>query len=81
MEKSIQICTELMRLDDEQKETTANGIRRAVEARRKDTGREPNAAQEQGKKVCWIVEEKEAQEVREWHEQFVEKEGERKKRA
>ena len=36
-----------MGLDDEQKKTDANGVRRAVEARRSDPGRETTAAQEQ----------------------------------
>ena len=49
MEQWMQIYTESMGLDDEQKKTEANGIRRAAEARRKGTGREPTAAQEQGK--------------------------------
>ena len=43
-----------------------------LEARRKDPGRETDAAQEQGKKLCFIEEEKEAQEAREWQEQFME---------
>ena len=45
----------------------------AVEARRRDTGREPTAEQEQGKKVRFIEEERRAQEAREWQEQFMEK--------
>ena len=53
MEKWIQTYAELTGLDDEQKKTEANGIRRAVEARRKGRGREPTAAQEQGKRV-WL---------------------------
>ena len=40
LEQWIQMCTELTGLDDEQRKTEANGIRRAVEARRKDPGRE-----------------------------------------
>ena len=58
MERWIQTSLELTGLDDEQMQTTANGIRRAVEARRKDTGREPTAAPKQGNKVCFIQEEK-----------------------
>ena len=73
MERWIQTSPELTGLDDEQNKTTANGIRRAVEARRKDTGREPTAAPKQGKKVCFIMEEKEVQEARQWQEQFIEK--------
>ena len=52
-------------MDDEQKKTAAHGIGRAVEVRRRDTGREPTTAQEQCKKVRFIEEEKEAQEARE----------------
>ena len=37
------------------------------EVRRKNTGREPTTEQEQGTKVRFTEEEKEAQEVREWH--------------
>ena len=66
MERWTQLCTEMTGLDDEQKKTTANGIRRAVEVRRKNTGREPTTEQEQGKKVRFIEEEKEAHEVQEW---------------
>ena len=58
--------TELTGLDDEQKKTEANGMRRALEARWKDQGRETTTAQEQGKKVCFTEEEKEAQEARKW---------------
>ena len=71
-EQWIQIYTEATGLDDEQKKTEANGIGRAVEARRKDSGREPTAAQEQGKEVSYTEEEKEAQEAREWQERFIE---------
>ena len=39
MEQWIQIFSELTGLDDEQKKTETNGIRRAVEARRMDPGR------------------------------------------
>ena len=39
-----------MGLDDEQKKTEANGIRRVVEARREDPGGEPTAAQEKARK-------------------------------
>ena len=42
--------TELTGLDDEPKKTEANGIRRAVEARRKDPGRETTAAQSKARK-------------------------------
>ena len=42
LEQWIQVYTELTGLDDEQKKTEANGIRRAVKARRKDPGRENN---------------------------------------
>ena len=65
--------TELTGLDDEQTKTEASGIRRAVEVRGKDSGRETTttAAQEQGKKVCFIEEERVAQEAREWQEQFM----------
>ena len=73
LEQRLQIYTELTGLNEERKKTNANGIRRAVEARRRDTGREPTAEQEQGKKVRVIEKEKEAQEAREWQEQFVEK--------
>ena len=48
----MQTHTELTGLDDEQRETEANGIRRAVEVRKKGTGRESTAAQEQGKREC-----------------------------
>ena len=73
MEQWIQFYTELTGLNDEHKKTVANGIRRAVEARRKGAGREtePTAAQEQGKRVCFTTEEVQA--AREWQEQFVEK--------
>ena len=60
-------------MDDEQKMTVADGSRRAVAAKRKGQGRQPTAAQEQGKKVCFTEEEKEAQEAREWQERFMEK--------
>ena len=73
MERWIQIYTEVTGLDDELKMTVASGIRRAVEARRKGQGRQPTAAQEQGKKVCFTEEEKEAQEARESQERFMEK--------
>ena len=36
------------------RKTEANGIRRAVEARTKGTGRVPTTAQEQGKRVCFM---------------------------
>ena len=52
MQRWIQTDTELTGLDDEQKKTEANGIRRALEARRKGQGRQPTAEQEQGKRVC-----------------------------
>ena len=87
MERWIQLYTEMTGLDDEQKMTTANGIRRAVEVMRKNTGREPTTEQEQGKKVRFIEEGKEAQEVqerrkkikraREAHGRHEEDEGER----
>ena len=64
MEKWIQNYTKLSGLDEEQKKTEANGIRRAVEANRNGTRREPTAAQEQGKKLCFTT--KEVQEAREW---------------
>ena len=54
----IQIYTEVTGLDDEQKMTVADGFRRAVEARRKGQERQPTAAQEQGKRVCFTGEEK-----------------------
>ena len=59
-------------LNDEHKKTKSNGIRRAVQARRRDIG-EPPTEQEQGKKVRFIEEERRAQEAREWQEQFMEK--------
>ena len=77
LEQWIQTFTELTGLDDEQNKTEAHGIIRAVGARRKEPGRETTAAQEQGKKVCFIEEEREAQEAREWQEHFIE----RRKRA
>ena len=70
MEKWIQI--QMTGLDDEQKKTAANGITRAVQARRKDKGRESTAALEQSKKVCFIEEETEAQEARILQEEFME---------
>ena len=73
VEPGIQICTELTGLDDEHKKTKANGIRQAVGATRRDTGREPTAEQGHGKEVRFMEEEKEAQEAREWQERFVEK--------
>ena len=66
MVKWLQNYTKLSGLDDEQKKTEANGIRRAVEASRNCPRREPTTAQKQGKKVCFTEEEKEAQEGREW---------------
>ena len=57
MERWIQIFSEVTGLDDEQKMTVANGMRRAVEARRKGQGRQPTAAQEQGKRECFTPEE------------------------
>ena len=48
MEQWIQIYTEWMGLDDEQKKTEGHGIRRADEARREDPGREPTAARGEG---------------------------------
>ena len=71
MEQGIPIYSELTGLDDEQKKTEGHGMRRVVEARRNDPGRGTAAAQEHGKKVCFIEEEKEAQEAREWQEQFT----------
>ena len=70
LEQWIQTYTELTGLDDEQKKTEANGMRRAVEARRKDPGKETTsaqeqlttAAQEQGKDVCFMERRKRAQE-------------------
>ena len=66
MEQWIQIYTESTGLDDEHEKTQANGIRRAVEARRKDSGRKPAAAAEHGKKVSFTEEEREAKDAREW---------------
>ena len=69
MERWIQTCTELSGLDDEEKKTEANGIRRALEARRKGQGRQPTAAQEQGKRVCFTADE--VHKAREWQENFL----------
>ena len=41
----IHFYTELTGLNDEHKKTKANGIRHAVEARRRDTGGESTAAE------------------------------------
>ena len=71
MDRWIQIYTEVTGLNDEQKMTVANGIRREVGARRKDQERQPTAAQEQGKRVCFTT--GEVQEAREWQERFIEK--------
>ena len=72
MERWIQTYTELTGLDDKQKKIEANGMRRAFEARRKGTGREPTAAQEQGKRVCFIeVPNEEALEARKWQDKFI----------
>ena len=46
-EQGIQLYTELTGLDDAHKKTKANGIRRAVEARRKEPGTVTTVAQEQ----------------------------------
>ena len=59
-------------MDDAQKKTEANRIRRAVEARREDPGRETTAAQEQvtaaaqeqGKNVCFMERRRSAQKAR-----------------
>ena len=75
MEQWIQLYTEMTRLNDEHKKT----IRRAVEARRRDTGREPTTEHEQGEKARLMEEERRAQEARAWQGQLMEKnEGEHK---
>ena len=56
-------------MDGGQVENIDREIRRVVEATRKEQ-QEQTTAQEQGKKVCFTEEEKEAQE---WQERFVEK--------
>ena len=66
MERWIQTYAELWGSDDEEKKTEANGIRRALEARRKCQGRQPTAAQEQGKRVCFTADE--VHKAREWQE-------------
>ena len=64
MEKWIQTFTQLTGLDDEQRKTEANGIKRAVESRRNGT--------EKGKRVCFVEKAtEEAQEAREWQEKFT----------
>ena len=64
--------TELAGLDDEQVKTEAIEIRRAVEAGRKGKGRQPTAAQEQEKRMCFIEESaEEAQEARERQKKFL----------
>ena len=73
LEQLIHMYTELTRFDDERKKMKAKESRCAIEARSKDAGREPTAAQEHGKKVCFMEEEKEAQEARERQEQFMKK--------
>ena len=69
MERWIHTYTELSGVDYEQKETEADGIRRAVEARRKDQRRQPTVAKEQGKKVCFTADD--VQEARKWQEKFL----------
>ena len=69
IERWIQNCVKLSGLDDEQKETEANEIRRAVEASSNGTRREPTAAQEQGKTMCFTTQE--VQEAREWQEKIL----------
>ena len=59
----IQTYTELTGLDDAQKKTEANRIRRAVEARR-GPGRETTAAQEQARNVWFMERRRSAQEAR-----------------
>ena len=54
-------------MDDEQKKTEANGIRRAVEASGSGTGRKLTAAQEQDRRVYFTTEEEEA---REWQDKI-----------
>ena len=73
MEQWIQIYRSRRDWTMNTRKTEANGIRRAEEAKREDPGRKPADAPEQGKKVSFIEEEREAKEVREWREQFVEK--------
>ena len=58
-------------MDDEQKKTEANGIRRAVEASGSGTGRKPTAAQEQDRRVYFTTEE--VEEAREWQEKILRK--------
>ena len=57
-------------MDDEQKKTEANGIRRAVEASGSGTGRKLTAAQEQDRRVYFTTEEEEA---REWQDKILRK--------
>ena len=56
-------------MDDEQKKTEANGIRRAVEASGSGTGRKLTAAQEQDRRVYFTTEE--VEEAREWQEKIL----------
>ena len=79
MERWIHIYTEVTGSDDEHKKTVADGIRQAVEARRQGEGRQPTAAQEQGKRECFTTEE--VQEAREWQEHSLKKEGVHMKRV
>ena len=57
MERWIQNYTEFAGMDDEQKKTEANGIRRLVEASGSGAGRKPTAAQEQDRRVYFTTEE------------------------
>ena len=59
----------------------ANGIRRVVEARRKDLGRDTTAAQEQGKKGCFIERKRRRKRRENGRRNSWKEEGERKKRA
>ena len=65
MERWIQTYIELSGLDHEQKKTDVNGIRRAVEARRKGQVRQPTAAEEQ------YLAADEVQEARGWQDNFL----------